>query len=160
MMLEAGTELLPDHRFRAWWLEHEGTVITCCIFVAAGREVAALELRLGPGVGRLLAGAPGLWSPGSARGFAGASGGSTSARTSSCTRPRLADRNDPIAWERLYPRDSRYPLVLALTMPERLRRAAGRAARRLPAPIAHRLAAARGRATEGLRRRRAARSSL
>ena len=152
MMMEAGVELLDGERFRAWWIEHEGAIVACCINVTAGREVAGWSFAwdrgwsdLSPGLLGIVAGLHDAFDRGELRVDLG--------EDIDGWKMRLGDRDDPIAWERLYPRDARYPLVLAATMPERLRRAAGHAARRLPAPVADRLAAARERLAGGRRTR-------
>jgi CelD/BcsL family acetyltransferase involved in cellulose biosynthesis len=152
MMLEAGTELLPQGRFRAWSLEHEGAVITCCIFVTAGREVAAWSYGWDPAWADLSPGLLGLVA-GFRDGFDLGARRVDLGEDELVYKPRLADRDDPIAWDRLYPRDARYPLVLAVTLPERARRAAASAVRRLPTPVADRIGAARERLAAGRRPR-------
>lgn len=148
MMLEAGQELLAEDRLRAWAAEHEGAVVACCINVTAGREVVGWSFAwdrawadVSPALLGIVTGLQDAIARGERRVDLG--------QDDDGWKARLGDRDDPIAWERLYPRGARYPLTFAVTLPERLRRAAGGAVRRLPEPAAERVDAVRRRLPGG-----------
>jgi CelD/BcsL family acetyltransferase involved in cellulose biosynthesis len=152
MMLEAGRALLPEERFRVWTITAEGATITVQIFIAAGGEVTYWNggwdpewSSLSPAMLGICAGVEDAFARGERRIDFGE--GEHHYKT------RLADRDEEIAWIRLFPRDLRYPRVALLTAPARGRRAARAALDRLPAPVRARaeraLDRARGRGGEG-----------
>lgn len=149
MMLDAGHALLAAERFRAWTMAVGDTVVTVQIFVAAGGEVTywnggwdADWSSFSPAMIGIAAGLEDAFARGERRMDFGE--GEHHYKT------RLADRDEPITWVRLMPRDVRYGRTLALTAPARARRLARTALDRVPAPLRERVErlARRGRPDE------------
>ena len=138
MMLNAGHALLAAERFRAWTMAVDDTVVTVQIFVAAGGEVTywnggwdADWSSYSPAMIGIAAGLEDAFARGERRMDFGE--GEHHYKT------RLADRDEPITWARLMPRDVRYGRTLALTAPARARRLARTALDKVPAPVRERV---------------------
>ena len=144
MMLDAGHALLGSERFRVWTIAVEDTPITVQIFVAAGGDVTYWNggwdpewSSFSPAMIGICAGLEDAFARGERRIDFGE--GEHHYKT------RLADRDEPIAWTRLLPRDIRYPRTLAATAPARARHAARQVVGRLPAPLRTRVERLAGR---------------
>jgi CelD/BcsL family acetyltransferase involved in cellulose biosynthesis len=144
MMLDAGRALLPGERFRVWSIVLDGTYLTVQIFVAAGGEVTYWNggwdpewSSFSPAILGIAAGLEDAFARGERRVDFGE--GEHHYKT------RFADRDEPIAWTRILPRDRRYPRTLLVTAPARAKRAARAGVAHLPAPVRERLERARGR---------------
>ena len=138
MMLDAGHALLASERFRAWTIAVEDTPITVQIFVAAGDEVTYWNggwdpewSSFSPAMIGICAGLEDAFARGESRIDFGE--GEHHYKT------RLADRDEPIAWTRILPRDIRYPRTLVATAPARARHAARGILGHLPAPVRERV---------------------
>ncbi|HEY7960759.1 MAG TPA: GNAT family N-acetyltransferase [Solirubrobacteraceae bacterium] len=129
---EAAPALLDGQRLRLWTIEVDGEPVCVQLFVAAGGELAywgggfdpAWE-EFQPAQQAILAAVRDAFQRGEQKVDLG--GGDQRYKW------RFADRDEPVAWISLFPRNRRYPLTRAQLLPAESRQSARALARRLPA---------------------------
>jgi CelD/BcsL family acetyltransferase involved in cellulose biosynthesis len=138
MLRDAGRALLPAERFRLWIVELDGRPVSAQIFLAAGGEVLywnggfderAADFK--PALLGIIAGIEDCFARGDRRLDLG--GGAHD------YKQRLADRDEPLAWGGLVPRNARYLGNRAALAPLQARGVARRAFRRLPPEMQERV---------------------
>lgn len=138
MLQEAAGRLVPSGRMRLWTVEIDGKPVGSQLCLSAGSETAfwnggfdASASDLKPGFHGLAAAIEDAFERGAHRFDLG--GGAHPYKL------RFADRDAPIAWRTLYPRNARYPLTRIQALPRHTRDRARGAARRLDPDTRRRL---------------------
>lgn len=147
MLQEAGEALLREHRFRLYAVEADDEIVATMILFAAGGQVVAWNGGWNPAWARERPSAA-LLDHAIEECFALGDRHLDLGEADQPYKTRLADRDDPVAWATVLPRGASYPLMRAVTAPERLRGRARTAARRLPPGVQRALRDARGRLTD------------
>ena len=131
LLLDAGRALIPEERFRLWMIEVDGVAISAHLFLAAGGEAAYWNggfdeewSQYKPALQALLSAVEDACARGDHRVDFG--GGAQPYKR------RFADSDAPIAWYTLFPRDARYPLTRARTLPRHARWRARELLEKLP----------------------------
>jgi len=148
MLRDAGGSLLASRRLRLYAIEAEGRVVATLIVFAAGGEAMAWNGAWEPDWGRTRP-MMGLFYRAIEDCFALGDRRLDFGEGEQHYKLRLADQQDPVAWETILPRGRDYPLMRLATAPRRLRGRARMALRRLPPDVQARLRRLRaGRAAE------------
>jgi CelD/BcsL family acetyltransferase involved in cellulose biosynthesis len=141
--LREAAAALPPERFRLWGVELEGEYVAAQLHMAAGGHLSYWNGGFDPEWER--------YKPSLVTLFAVLE--DAFARGDRCfdlgggDQPykwRFADRDEPLVWSSLFPRNRRYPLTRLQLMPKETRLLARRLARRLPPGLKERLRRARG----------------
>ena len=140
MLLEAGRELVPSDRMRLWLLEADGAPVSAQVFLVAGGEVAYWNGGFDPAWSDLR---PAFETLGYAVEHAFGQGDLRVdfGGGSNPYKDRLADGDHPIGPAMVLPGGPDLPVRAAQLLPERLRRSAASAAKRLPDDLQERLRA-------------------